>query len=78
MVKQQAPKIRIDGQVVAIVGRSWQRPNQKIQPLPGGASPKSHCSVKKDVPFSEEAAEIIKLFLPFKVHDIYQVAQIDF
>ena len=50
---QQAPKIRIGEHVVAMVGRSWQRPNQKIQPLPGDATSKCHCGVKKDVPFFE-------------------------
>ena len=32
-------------------GPKRQRPNEKIQPLPGDTTPKSHCGVKKDVPF---------------------------
>ena len=32
-------------------GPKRQRPNEKIQPLPGDATPTSHCGVKKDVPF---------------------------
>ena len=41
-------------------GPKRQRPNEKIQPLPGDTTPKSHCGVKKDVPCFKESAEIIK------------------